>query len=152
MLLMSFCQTIEPAFEKDAQYWLSNAISMAYRARLHQDWRHHFHFLPHTDIGLRKRLWWTCFLQDRLSCVDRPRCINIESNDIDVPSLTLNDFESVHFVPSLDFFRNMAIDTLSSERFADPFIHKIAGLLYSECWGVYGRKMVFDIELPYAIF
>lgn len=76
--------------------------------------------------------------------MDLPRCINIESNDIDVPSLTSNDFESVHFVLSLDFFRNMAIDIFSYERFADAFIHKIAGFVYCECRGVYGKQMVFD--------
>jgi hypothetical protein len=92
LLLMTYWYE-SPEDHKDSWHWMGIAISLAYSLGIHRS--------PHSEmdpkqISLQKRVWWSCFIRDRLIALGSSRILRI--SDFDVPMLTLDDFhiQSVH--------------------------------------------------------
>ncbi|KAG6219737.1 Cutinase transcription factor 1 beta [Claviceps purpurea] len=80
-----------PDDQKDTWHWMGVAISLAQTIGLHRN--------PGTTSmstskqRLWKRIWWSCFMRDRLVALGMRRPIRIKDQDFDVPMLTESDFD-----------------------------------------------------------
>ncbi|KAG6018381.1 Cutinase transcription factor 1 beta, partial [Claviceps citrina] len=80
-----------PDDQKDTWHWMGVAISLAHTIGLHRD--------PGTTAMSRsmqrlwKRIWWSCFMRDRLIALGMRRPTRIKDEDFDVPMLVESDFE-----------------------------------------------------------
>ncbi|KAH7159280.1 cutinase transcription factor 1 beta [Fusarium sp. MPI-SDFR-AT-0072] len=90
LLLMTYWyETSED--KKGAWHWIGVAISLAYTLCLHRD--------PSTTSmssarqKLYKRIWWSCFMRDRLIALGMRQPSRILDKDFDVPMLEESDFE-----------------------------------------------------------
>jgi hypothetical protein len=80
-----------PDDQKDTWHWMGVAISLAHTIGLHRNPEK-----SNMDIRkqkLWKRIWWSCFMRDRLVALGMRRPTRIKDQDFDVPMLTLEDFE-----------------------------------------------------------
>ena len=80
-----------PDDQKDTWHWMGVAISLAHTIGLHRN-------PAHTNMPLRKqklwkRIWWSCFMRDRLIALGMRRPTRIKDGDFDVPLLLEEDFE-----------------------------------------------------------
>lgn len=90
LLLMTFWYE-KADDEKETWYWTGVALSLAQVMGMHRN-------PDYLDISptmkcLRKRIWWSCFVRDRLLAIGIRRPARIRAEDFDVPVLTLGDFE-----------------------------------------------------------
>lgn len=90
LLLMTYWYA-RPEDEKETWHWLGIALSLAQIQGLHRN-PEVLNIRP-TVARLRKRIWWSCFIRDRLLALGIRRPIRIRSNDFSVSMLTLADFE-----------------------------------------------------------
>jgi hypothetical protein len=80
-----------PDDQKDTWHWMGVAISLAHTIGLHRN--------PETSNmqpskkKLWKRIWWACFMRDRLVALGMRRPTRVKDEDYDVPMLTEEDFE-----------------------------------------------------------
>ncbi|KAK2594929.1 Cutinase transcription factor 1 beta [Conoideocrella luteorostrata] len=80
-----------PDDQKDTWHWMGVAISLAHTIGLHRN--------PGTTTmstskqRLWKRIWWSCFMRDRLIALGMRRPTRIKDEDFDVPMLVESDFE-----------------------------------------------------------
>lgn len=80
-----------PDDQKDTWHWMGVAISLAHTIGLHRD--------PGTTTmslskqRLWKRIWWSCFMRDRLIALGMRRPTRIKDEDFDVPMLNESDFD-----------------------------------------------------------
>ena len=80
-----------PDDQKDTWHWMGVAISLSHTIGLHRN--------PEKSTmdpkrqRLWKRIWWSCFMRDRLIALGMRRPTRIKNEDYDVPMLTLEDFE-----------------------------------------------------------
>ncbi|KAL1895496.1 hypothetical protein Sste5346_005305 [Sporothrix stenoceras] len=89
-----------PGDEKEETwYWTGVMLSLAQTLGLHRN-PEHLQDVPLEMRLLRKRIWWSCLVQDRLLALGLKRPSRIRRGDYDVPPLTFEDFN---------------IETLSSE-------------------------------------
>lgn len=80
-----------PDDQKDTWHWMGVAISLAHTIGLHRN----------PDNGtmsprkqrLWKRMWWSCFMRDRLIALGMRRPTRIKDEDFDMPMLSESDFE-----------------------------------------------------------
>ena len=90
LLLMTYWYET-PDDQKDTWHWMGVAISLAHTIGLHRN--------PSTTSmapskqKLWKRIWWSCFMRDRLIALGMRRPTRIKNEDFDVPMLTEEDFE-----------------------------------------------------------
>ena len=90
LLLMTYWYET-PDDQKDTWHWQGVAISLAHTIGLHRN--------PATSSmslakkKLWKRIWWSCFMRDRLVALGMRRPTRIKDEDYDVPMLTEDDFE-----------------------------------------------------------
>ncbi|KAL2023887.1 hypothetical protein VTK56DRAFT_664 [Thermocarpiscus australiensis] len=90
LLLMTYWYET-PDDQKDTWHWMGVAISLAHTIGLHRD--------PANTImaprkqKLWKRVWWSCFMRDRLIALGMRRPTRIKIEDFDVPMLTESDLE-----------------------------------------------------------
>lgn len=89
LLLMTYWYN-HPDDEKDTWYWMGITLSLAQVLGLHRDPEQ----LPVTpqEKRLRRRLWWSCVMRDRLLALGIRRPARIRDSEFDVPPLTLDDF------------------------------------------------------------
>ncbi|KAJ9610362.1 hypothetical protein H2200_005139 [Cladophialophora chaetospira] len=91
LLLMSLWSE-KPDGHKEAWYWAGIACSVAQTCRLYQN-PDNLPMSP-TEKRLRRRVWWCCFLRDRLISLGIGRPMRIRDDEYDVPLLTFQDFET----------------------------------------------------------
>ncbi|RKU43385.1 Cutinase transcription factor 1 beta, variant 2 [Coniochaeta pulveracea] len=90
LLLMTYWYET-PDDQKDTWHWMGVAISLAHTIGLHRN--------PATGVmpvrkqKLWKRIWWSCFMRDRLIALGMRRATRINDEDFDVPMLEEDDFE-----------------------------------------------------------
>ncbi|EXJ71211.1 uncharacterized protein A1O5_06205 [Cladophialophora psammophila CBS 110553] len=94
LLLMTYWYE-RPEDEKETWYWTGVALSQAQVLGIHRN-------PDYLDVSpavkrLRKRIWWSCFIRDRLLALGIRRPARIRSDDFNVPMLTLDDFEMAPF-------------------------------------------------------
>ncbi|KAG4034194.1 hypothetical protein MFRU_003g01670 [Monilinia fructicola] len=87
LLLMTYWYET-PEDYKDTWHWMGRAIDHAYTLALHRDPKG-----MDVDHRLRKRVWWSCFMRDRLIALGMRRPTRVKDEDCDVPMLTEDDFE-----------------------------------------------------------
>ncbi|KAI9839841.1 MAG: hypothetical protein M1819_000031 [Sarea resinae] len=90
LLLMTFWYET-PDDQKDTWHWMGVAISLSHTIGLHRN-PEKTNMDPNKQ-KLWKRVWWSCFMRDRLIALGMRRPTRIKDEDYDVPMLTLDDFE-----------------------------------------------------------
>ncbi|RYP76216.1 hypothetical protein DL770_007258 [Monosporascus sp. CRB-9-2] len=90
LLLMTYWYET-PDDQKDTWHWMGVAISLAHTIGLHRN-------PAGTNMSPRKkslwkRIWWCCFMRDRLVALGMRRPTRIKDEDFDVPMLEESDFE-----------------------------------------------------------
>ncbi|KAK3945197.1 cutinase transcription factor 1 beta 2 [Diplogelasinospora grovesii] len=90
LLLMTYWYQT-PDDQKDTWHWMGVAISLAHTIGLHRN-------PASTNMDRRKqklwkRIWWSCFMRDRLIALGMRRPTRIKAEDFDVPMLDESDFE-----------------------------------------------------------
>ncbi|KAK6189468.1 hypothetical protein LQW54_013239 [Pestalotiopsis sp. IQ-011] len=90
LLLMTYWYET-PDDQKDTWHWMGVAISLAHTIGLHRN-------PANTSMSPRKqklwkRIWWSCFMRDRLIALGMRRPTRIKDEDFDVPMLEEGDFE-----------------------------------------------------------
>lgn len=76
---------------RNIRYWLDLAISQAFALGLHQDSSQTV-FSPETR-KLRRRIWWICFIKDRLTSLEMKHMPRIRDQDYEVSMLEDADFD-----------------------------------------------------------
>ncbi|KAM9884243.1 hypothetical protein VDGD_01318 [Verticillium dahliae] len=90
LLLMTYWYET-PDDQKDTWHWMGVAISLAHTIGLHRNPA--TTSMPLRKQKLWKRIWWSCFMRDRLVALGMRRPTRIKDEDYDVPMLTESDFE-----------------------------------------------------------
>lgn len=90
LLLMTYWYET-PDDQKDTWHWMGVAISLAHTIGLHRN-PANTNMKPRKQ-KLWKRIWWSCFMRDRLIALGMRRPTRIKDEDFDVPMLDENDFE-----------------------------------------------------------
>ena len=90
LLLMSYWYAT-PDDQKDTWHWMGVAISLAHTIGLHRNPT--TTALPLRKQKLWKRIWWSCFMRDRMVALGMRRPTRIKDEDFDVPMLGEDDFE-----------------------------------------------------------
>lgn len=80
-----------PDDQKDTWHWMGVAISLAHTIGLHRNPDNGT--MPPRKQRLWKRMWWSCFMRDRLIALGMRRPTRIKDEDFDVPMLQESDFE-----------------------------------------------------------
>lgn len=80
-----------PDDQKDTWHWMGVAISLAHTIGLHRNPDNGT--MPPRKQRLWKRMWWSCFMRDRLIALGMRRPTRIKDEDFDVPMLEESDFE-----------------------------------------------------------
>lgn len=75
--------------EKETWYWTGIALSLAQVLGMHRN-PDYLDITPELK-RVRKRIWWSCFVRDRLLAIGIRRPARIRMEDFDVPMLTLDD-------------------------------------------------------------
>ena len=98
LLLMTYYYD-SPEDQKGAWYWMGVSLSCASSlglqsrsARLEQDLK---------IRSLRKRLWWCCYMRDKLIAISMRRPSRIKDSDFDTEMLQMNDFDLESFSPGV---------------------------------------------------
>ncbi len=92
LLLMTFWYE-NPQDIKDTWHWMGIGLSLAQVLGFHRNPEH----LGITNLRakrMHKRIWWSCFMRDRLLALGIRRPTRIRSDDFSVPMLTPDDFET----------------------------------------------------------
>lgn len=89
LLLMTYWYET-PDDQKDTWHWMGVAISLCHTIGLHRN-PENANMDPKRK-KLWKRIWWSCFMRDRLVALGMRRPTRIKCEDCDVPMLTLDDF------------------------------------------------------------
>ncbi|KAH7362661.1 cutinase transcription factor 1 beta, partial [Plectosphaerella cucumerina] len=90
LLLMTYWYET-PDDQKDTWHWMGVAISLAHTIGLHRNPA--TTSMPVRKQKLWKRIWWSCFMRDRLVALGMRRPTRIKDEDYDVPMLVESDFE-----------------------------------------------------------
>ncbi|TQV91060.1 C6 transcription factor (Ctf1B) [Cordyceps javanica] len=90
LLLMTYWYET-PDDQKDTWHWMGVAISLAHTIGLHR--KPGANSMTTGKRKLWKRIWWSCFMRDRLIALGMRRPTRIKDEDFDVPMLTESDFE-----------------------------------------------------------
>ncbi|KAF4634526.1 hypothetical protein G7Y89_g3578 [Cudoniella acicularis] len=90
LLLMTYWYET-PDDQKDTWHWMGVAISLAHTIGLHRN-PEKSNMEPNKK-KLWKRIWWSCFMRDRLVALGMRRPTRVKDEDYDVPMLTEDDFE-----------------------------------------------------------
>ncbi|KAK5056215.1 hypothetical protein LTR84_012768 [Exophiala bonariae] len=92
VLLMTYWYE-NPDDPKDVWHWLGVAISVARTIGLNCD-TSDAPLMNHKQRCLWKRIWWSCFMRDRLIAIGMRRPMRINDGDFDVSTLEISDFET----------------------------------------------------------
>lgn len=108
LLLMSYWYEAQED-EKDTWYWIGVCLSLAQVHNLHRSAENLS--VSVQEKRLRKRIWWCCYIRDRLLALGIRRPARIRQDDFDVPMLTLDDFETNAFSDNpVDFLADVSAE------------------------------------------
>jgi hypothetical protein len=80
-----------PDDQKDTWHWMGVSLSLAHTIGLHRNPEQSNMDLKRQRLW--KRIWWSCFMRDRLIALGMRRPTRIKNEDCDVPMLVLDDFD-----------------------------------------------------------
>ncbi|ETI22619.1 hypothetical protein G647_06695 [Cladophialophora carrionii CBS 160.54] len=98
-LLMTYWYE-SPDDPKDVWHWLGIATSVARTIGLNCDTSNAPLMTPQ-QRRLWKRIWWSCYMRDRLIAIGMRRPMRINDGDFDVQMLDVSDFETESLSPEL---------------------------------------------------
>jgi hypothetical protein len=75
----------------DRGQWINLAVSISYKFRLHKYPTNGDTLLSHTKRSAWKRLWWSCYIVDRLLALEEGRDPHIRDESWDVPMISIDD-------------------------------------------------------------
>ncbi|KIV93029.1 hypothetical protein PV10_04274 [Exophiala mesophila] len=104
LLLTSWSQT--PVDNKGTWHWMGIASSLAFSLGLHRKAADTIDNLR--ENRLRRRVWWSCCLRDRIIALAMSRAMRIHDDEFDTPRLTYEDFDTVEVV-----FQSLQMNPLS---------------------------------------
>ena len=81
-----------PDDQKDIWHWMGVSLSLAHTIGVHRNPEHSN--MPAKQQSLWKRIWWSCFMRDRLIALGMRRPTRIKNEDFDVPMLVIEDFDT----------------------------------------------------------
>ncbi|KAL9624405.1 MAG: hypothetical protein Q9160_001367 [Pyrenula sp. 1 TL-2023] len=132
LLLMTYWYET-PDDQKDTWHWMGVGLSLAQTIGLHRDPTRSK--MGRKRQGLWKRVWWSCYMRDRLIALGMRRPLRIKDEDCDVPMLTLEDFNLGQMPPDAiqilgessplhdsDFVQQLAVMCIEKAKF-----HKLGG-------------------------
>jgi hypothetical protein len=90
LLLMTYWYET-PDDQKDTWHWMGVAISLSHTIGLHRDPKNSN--MDTKRKHLWKRIWWSCFMRDRLVALGMRRPTRIKDEDYEMPMLEMEDFE-----------------------------------------------------------
>lgn len=99
VLLMTYWYE-NPDDPKDVWHWLGVAISVARTIGLNCD-TSDAPLMNHKQRCLWKRIWWSCFMRDRLIAIGMRRPMRINDGDFDVSELEISDFQTDALSPEV---------------------------------------------------
>lgn len=121
LVLMTFWYD-NPEDIKGRWHWIRIALSYAYEIGLDRS-SELTRFTPKQQKA-KKRLWWCCYLRDRMISLNERRLSNIRDEEADIPTLTLEDFETQYFCSLLQRY-NVQLPTLQTTILNEMFIQLI---------------------------
>lgn len=95
-----WCET--PDDQKDTWHWMGMGILLAHTMGLHRN-PEKSNMDPKKQ-KLWKRIWWSCFMRNRLVSLGMRRPTRIKDDDYDVSILTFEDFEIQVLDPRIAHF------------------------------------------------
>ncbi|KIW93071.1 uncharacterized protein Z519_05676 [Cladophialophora bantiana CBS 173.52] len=116
LLFLSTCAKTDPSGRPNngSVWFLKEAISKAKAAKMHREGGSHSGELSLNEKRLRRRLWWCCYVQDRLSNLLTGRRPCIRDKEVEIAPLSLEDFDFHHIASSnAQSYPALPRDTLS---------------------------------------
>lgn len=107
---------------KGRWHWIRIALSYAYEIGLDRN-PELTRFTPKQQKA-KKRLWWCCYMRDRMISLNERRPTNIRDHEADIPVLTSEDFETRYFCSLLQRY-NTRFPTLQATVLNEMFIQLI---------------------------
>ncbi|KIX09566.1 uncharacterized protein Z518_00646 [Rhinocladiella mackenziei CBS 650.93] len=90
-LLMAYWNET-PGDNKGAWHWMGVATSLAQTLGMHR--KTEYKVQSH-ESKLHKRIWWSCYIRDRMLAIAMCRPLRIKDAEFDTPPLTLEDFDII---------------------------------------------------------
>ena len=90
LLLMSFWSAT-PGDSKGGWHWMGIAVSLGLTIGIHRKLDDRGYNVK--ERRLRRRIWWSCYIRDRLLALGMSRPMRIRDGEFDTPMLTLADFD-----------------------------------------------------------
>ncbi|KAJ2982093.1 hypothetical protein NQ176_g1617 [Zarea fungicola] len=89
-----------PSDGKDCYHWMGIAISISQREGLHRD-PYKSKSMNQSTKRLRKRLWWSIYMRDKIIALFMRRPTIAKDDDFDVSMLEMDDFNCLNFSTGL---------------------------------------------------
>lgn len=90
LVLMTFWSET-PGDSKGGWHWVGLTVSLALTLGLHR--KIDYAALDPEESRLRRRIWWSCYIRDRMLALAMNRPWRIRDGEFDTPMLSLDDFE-----------------------------------------------------------
>ncbi|KAH7016757.1 fungal-specific transcription factor domain-containing protein [Ilyonectria destructans] len=134
LLLMSLWYE-SPENHRNTWNWIDVSISQAFAAGLHQDPSNSKSPDPPRVQHLRRRIWWTCFMRDRVVSLGMRRPPRIRDDDYNVLMLEDSDFEPASWQPGVQTLRRAICSyTDNTEKRSELASLCIAKASLCRCW------------------
>lgn len=116
---MSSYYSRTPGDTKSDWHWIGTAISLAHTIGLHRAYDNPG--LSAQEIRLRRRVWWSCYIRDRLMSLSMCRLMRIQDDGYDTPMLTADDFDLIELKIGLtpSVLSSVAIDSIEAEKLVE---------------------------------
>lgn len=137
-----------PDVEKDSWHWTGVAVSLAQRIGLNRN-PTGCKTMSDSRRRLLKRLWWSCYMYDRLIALSLQYPTRIDDEDFDVPMLSDDDFKDIK---ALEHSCSLHHSCISQEKLQQPYIANISIARAKLCVAI-GRviqaqySVVFNVKI-----
>ncbi|KIW40593.1 uncharacterized protein PV06_07776 [Exophiala oligosperma] len=121
-LVLMTCWYDNPEDIKGRWHWIRIALSYAYEIGLDRS-SEVTRSVPKQQKA-KKRLWWCCYMRDRMISLNERRPTNIRDHEADIPILTSEDFETHYFCGLLQRY-NTRFPTVQATVLNEMFIQLI---------------------------
>ncbi|KAK5050417.1 hypothetical protein LTR84_003698 [Exophiala bonariae] len=128
----------KPGDNKGAYYWTGIAIALVQTLGLHRKGEYNNQL---QETKLLKRVWWSCYVRDRMLGLAMGRPLRIQDTELDTPPLTLQDFD---IISTSDESNAMIPSTNDQIALAEIFISMV------EVWNMGGRVLSLHFSVLQA--
>ncbi|KAJ9602287.1 hypothetical protein H2200_013142 [Cladophialophora chaetospira] len=116
--------------QKDPWHWLGICVSLATSIGLNQAFT--YTQKDQKTAAVWRRIWWCCIYRDRVISISMRRPMRIKNEDIRLPLLKMDDFETKSVTSTVPCMRDCGflVDPYTRTMLADMFIAKIKLLVF----------------------